>query len=232
MDDKRELNDILMGGDDIKSKQSKKIIVLIIGIVVLILAIVIITITMTSSETDEIIISGKENVNTDLPKDSFNNVPVTNEEDQFEKIVQEIKARQKNNDTQTNTPIAPVTSTLSPEVPKVTMPNKAQQPPKAIVTSKPKIATATTQAQNNMRGNNGDIAENGFYLQVGAFSKSPNKEFLDNINKYSYRVQEIMINSKVIKRYLIGPYISRDAAQKDYNNVARDVTTPVHLEVQ
>ena len=82
------------------------------------------------------------------------------------------------------------------------------------------------------RLNNGDIAENGYYLQVGAFSKTPNRAFLDNLNNYSYRIQEIMINSNVITRYLVGPYKSRDEAQRDFDRVARDIGTPVYLLVQ
>lgn len=236
MDDKRELNDILIGGEDSRARQTKKLILLIVAIVILVLAIAIIALSMTGSNEEETIIIGTENANPALPNSSFDNVPVNNtEEDQFEKIVQEIKARQQNNATEAaSVPAAPA---IPPEAPKATMPNKsAQQAPKAVVSSQPRVASATTSnrqtASSAFRGNNGDIAESGYYLQVGAFSKTPNKAFLDNLNKYSYRIQEIMINSKVITRYLVGPYSSRDEAQRDYNNVARDITTPVFLEVQ
>lgn len=236
MDDKRELNDILIGGEDSRARQTKKLILLIVAIVILVLAIAIIALSMTGSNEEETIIIGTENANPALPNSSFDNVPVNNtEEDQFEKIVQEIKARQQNNATETaSVPAAPA---IPPEAPKATMPNKsAQQAPRAVVSSQPRVASATTSnrqtASRAFRGNNGDIAESGYYLQVGAFSKTPNKAFLDNLNKYSYRIQEIMINSKVITRYLVGPYSSRDEAQRDYNNVARDITTPVFLEVQ
>ncbi|RAX54467.1 hypothetical protein CCY99_03715 [Helicobacter sp. 16-1353] len=237
MDDKRELNDILIGGEDSRAKQTKKLILLIAAIIVLVIAIVVIALSMTGSkEEEETIIIGTENVNPALPDSSFDNVPVNNEEDQFEKIVKEIKARQQSSESQTppTAPVAPVTPTESA---KATMPSKAQQATKPVISSQPRVATATTTsnrttASSAFRGNNGDIAESGYYLQVGAFSKTPNKTFMDNINKYSYRVQEIMINSKVITRYLVGPYASRSDAQKDYNNVSRDITTPVFLEVQ
>ena len=99
------------------------------------------------------------------------------------------------------------------------------------ITSKPKVQPSKPLANSMPKNNNGDIAENGVYLQVGAFSKTPNKQFLNSINKYSYRVQEIMINSKVITRYLIGPYPNRNAAQKDVSSISRDITTPVLLEI-
>ena len=41
-----------------------------------------------------------------------------------------------------------------------------------------------------------------------------------------------MINSNVITRYLVGPYKSRDEAQRDFDRVARDIGTPVYLLVQ
>ncbi len=231
MDDKRELNDILVGGEEYKTRQSKKLILLIIGIVVLILACVIIAISMTSKNNETIVVGESENVDPALPTGSFNNVPVENDEDKFEQIVREIKAKQQNEGSQSaQTPVAPITPTQEP---KVTMPDRKE----VVASSKPTITTSnpqTTREQQTSvyRGNNGNIAERGYYLQVGAFSKTPNKDFLDKINKYSYRIQEIMINSKVITRYLIGPYASRDAAQRDYNNVVRDIATPVHLQVE
>lgn len=227
MDDKRELNDILIGGDDNKTSQSKKIIFLIVGIFVLIIAIIAIIISMLSSNNkpETIILNkGQENIGMNIPQDhnTPNNIPINDEseEDKFEKIVEEIKSQYQQN----NTP--PVEKQIN--LPKATIPVKKPEK-KQIITTKPKT---TTQARVINRSNNGDIATSGFYLQVGAFSKAPNKDFLNKINVYSYRIQEILINSKVITRYLIGPYNTRAEAQKDYSNVSRDIATPVYLQIQ
>lgn len=229
MDDKRELNDILMGGDDNRSNQSKKIVFLIIGIIVLIVAIIAIIISMLNSNNKPetlVLNKGQENTDISIPQNPsmINNVPINeSEEDKFEKIVEEIKSQYQQNSTSVE---------KSQEVlPKATIPvKKAEKKQQAIPTIKQQKAPQQVRVVN--RSNNGDIATSGYYLQVGAFSKAPNKEFIDKINVYSYRIQEILINSKVITRYLIGPYKNRADAQKDYENISRDIATPIYLQIQ
>lgn len=223
MDDKRELNDILIGGDDDnRSSQSKKIILLLVGIIILITAIVVIIISMLSgNKNEEVLTTNKEN----YPPINQNamNIPIdTNDDDKFEQIVQEIKAQQQKNETKEMPK-----EVQEVEIPKITMPEKPKEAPKKI-----KEPTPKPQVRVVNRRNNGDIATAGHYLQVGAFSKKPNQQFLDKLNMYSYRTQEILINSKVITRYLVGPYNSKNEAQKDYENVSKDIATPVYLRIQ
>lgn len=226
MDDKRELNDILIGGDDSRSGQSKKILFLIIGIIILIIAILAIIISMLTGNKGQETIAinkGQENLGTNIPQDAniLNNIPISdNEEDKFEKIVQEIKSQYQKNDMETE---------KKPQVPKATIPLKQPEKKQVVKTSKPKTITQTRVVN---RSNNGDIATSGFYLQVGAFSNTPNKAFLDKINMYSYRVQEILINSKVITRYLIGPYANRAEAQKDFDSISKNIAKPIYLQIQ
>ena len=232
MDDKRELNDILIGGEDVKSKNTKKLILLIISIVVLIIAIALIALNLSSNNEEEVIVDvNSPGLEATIPSnDEFNNVPINDDSIQFEQIVKEIRSRQQNAPESSNPiPSAPVSSNNENEV-KMQMPNRVPQTSSTHITSQPRVQEPA--ATSMPRGNNGDIAENGIYLQVGAFSKTPNKQFLDSINRYSYRIQEIMINSKVITRYLIGPYPSRNAAQRDVNSVSRDITKPVLLEIR
>lgn len=233
MNDKRELNDILIGGDDSRSKDNKKLIVLIIGIVVLVLAIAIIAIAMTNTKSNETIVVDSTTTKADanLPQNDFTNMNVDNsDEDRFEQIVRDMKKNTESTPSaNTQPPIAtqPAQPVIRQEAPKATMPNK---PARVAPTTTSKPIITTTPRRNTL--NNGDIAESGYYLQVGAFSKTPNKDFINSINKYSYRVQEIMINSNVITRYLVGPYTSREEAQKDFDRVNRDIARPVFLQVQ
>ena len=229
--EKRDFDDIMLGGEDIRSKDSKKMLLLIIAIVVLVLAIAIIVVAMGNAKggnNDTIVVDSPTSADSNIPGGGFSSVDIDNAgEDRFDQIVRDIK----NSTEPDSTPSAPVTQ---PEPPKATMPSKPKAPAKvATATTRPSGATITSTPRRTMnRLNNGDIAENGYYLQVGAFSKTPNREFLDNINNYSYRTQEIMINSNVITRYLVGPYKSRDEAQRDFDRVARDIGTPVYLLVQ
>ena len=230
--DKRDFDDIMLGGEDMRGRDSKKMLLLIIAIVVLVLAIAIIVIAMGNAKggsNDTIVVDSPTSADSQIPGGGFSNVPLDEggSEDRFDQIVRDIK----NNTEPDNAPSAPVSQ---PEPPKATMPSKPKAPTKvATATTRPSGATITSTPRRTMnRLNNGDIAENGYYLQVGAFSKTPNRAFLDNLNNYSYRIQEIMINSNVITRYLGGPYKSRDEAQRDFDRVARDIWTPVYLLVQ
>lgn len=224
--DKRDFDDIMLGGEDVRSKDSKKMLLLIIAIVVLVLAIAIIVIAMgnTKGGGDTIVVDSPTSADSNIPGGGFNTVDVDSaNEDRFDQIVRDIKNSTDPENTQL--PSAPISQ---PEPPKATMPQK--QPTRVATATRPTITSTPRRTMNRL--NNGDIAENGYYLQVGAFSKTPNREFLNNLGNYSYRIQEIMINSNVITRYLVGPYKSREDAQKDYDRVARDIATPVYLLVQ
>lgn len=229
--EKRDFDDIMLGGEDIRSKDSKKMLLLIIAIVVLVLAIAIIVVAMGNAKggnNDTIVVDSPTSADSNIPGGGFSSVDIDNAgEDRFDQIVRDIK----NSTEPDSTPSAPI---AQPEPPKATMPSKPKAPTKvATATTRPSGATITSTPRRTMnRLNNGDIAENGYYLQVGAFSKTPNRAFLDTLNNYSYRTQEIMINSNVITRYLVGPYKSRDEAQRDFDRVARDIGTPVYLLVQ
>ncbi|CUU40166.1 MULTISPECIES: SPOR domain-containing protein [Helicobacter] len=80
---------------------------------------------------------------------------------------------------------------------------------------------------------NGQIAEKGFYLQVGSFTNKPNAEFLKQISNYSYRVyMGTSTNGQATTKYLIGPYKSRTEASRDLPNFKALVPDPVHFEVK
>ncbi len=222
--EKRDFDDIMLGGEDVRGRDSKKMLLLIIAIVVLVLAIAIIVIAMGNAKGggETIVVDSPTSADSNIPGGGFSNVNIdSGGEDRFDQIVRDIKNSTEPEDT---TPVA------QPEPPKATMP---QKPAKVATATRPSGATITSTPRRTMnRLNNGDIAENGYYLQVGAFSKTPNRAFLDNLNNYSYRIQEIMINSNVITRYLVGPYKSREEAQRDYDRVSRDIGKPVYLLVQ
>lgn len=235
MDNKRELNDILMGGDDIRAKSNKKMIALVLGIVVLILAIVIIVVAMTGDKSKSTTAENTATTTDVNPQQgNFANMNVdNNDEDKFEQIVKDMKSDTDNtnstissnnvNDTNTIHPVNQSIPTIRQDSPKITMPSR-----KVRTTT----ASKTIVFNNNDSLKNGAMAESGYYLQVGAFSKTPNKDFIKKLNKFSYRKQEIMINSNVITRYLIGPYSSREAAQKDFDRVNTEIARPVFLQIQ
>ncbi len=228
--EKRDFDDIMLGGEDVRGRDSKKMLLLIIAIVVLVLAIAIIVVAMGNAKGggETIVVDSPTSADANIPGGGFSSVDIDNSgEDRFDQIVRDIK---NSTEPENTTPVP------QPEPPKATMPQKpakvatATRPSGATITSTTRSGTTTRRTMNRL--NNGDIAENGYYLQVGAFSKTPNRAFLDNLNNYSYRIQEIMINSNVITRYLVGPYKSREEAQRDYDRVSQDIGKPVYLLVQ
>lgn len=239
MNDKRELNDILIGGDDIRTKDNKKMIALILGIVILVLAIVIIVFAMTNTKSNNTTAENTTATTDANPQqgDFANmNVDSNNDEDRFEQIVRDMKNNADNTNSTISSNNVNDTNTIQPSNTQ-SMPTIRQDSPKITMPSKPARSTTPSKtivssSINKDTLKNGAMAESGYYLQVGAFSKTPNKDFIRKLNKFSYRKQEIMINSNVITRYLVGPYPSREAAQRDFDRVNRDIARPVFLQIQ
>ncbi|WP_104750333.1 SPOR domain-containing protein [Helicobacter cynogastricus] len=69
----------------------------------------------------------------------------------------------------------------------------------------------------------------GFYLQVGVFSKVPNLKFMEAFMKYPHQVQDL---SNGQKRYLIGPYNTKEQADAKVEEIKSNVAKPVHMEVK
>ncbi|WP_104748125.1 SPOR domain-containing protein [Helicobacter cetorum] len=68
----------------------------------------------------------------------------------------------------------------------------------------------------------------GHYLQVGVFANMPNKIFLQEFEKLPHAIEKLGTN----KRYLIGPYKSREEALEHVNEVTEKLTKPVVVEVR
>lgn len=64
----------------------------------------------------------------------------------------------------------------------------------------------------------------GYYIQLGAFTKSPDKKLLTSITKkgYNYNVHQMKIKGTLYNKVLIGAYPTRAIALKDLNNVKKD----------
>lgn len=84
---------------------------------------------------------------------------------------------------------------------------------------KPESQPRTQPTQSVDKSKNGQVAQKGHYIQVGSFENTPNKDFLNKINNYSYRVYGAQSGTK----YLIGPYDSRTDANRDMLKVKTDM---------
>ncbi|PAF46545.1 hypothetical protein BKH46_07320 [Helicobacter sp. 12S02634-8] len=301
MEDKKELNKILLGeeGAD-RSAKTKKMILFVVIAIIVVLILLVVVFFLTRPEQKEPMANTDSSIekmdamhnpaldNSLDSNDDFNQVPIddmskTEEENKFDKIVQDIKSKQlasnppitkentqdskqeKAPSTQTS-PIEEKTTTLpnntqdhmqagildhaqntqakkpTPSTPKETTTPKAKTAPEAKATKAPASKATTPKTANTAtapkakapakEAKNGTPATAGYYLQVGAFSKTPNKEFLNKISKYSYRTQSTIDNNQTITKYLIGPYPSRAGADKDIAKITADITKPIHIQVK
>ncbi|WP_187830720.1 SPOR domain-containing protein [Helicobacter pylori] len=68
----------------------------------------------------------------------------------------------------------------------------------------------------------------GHYLQVGVFVHTPNKAFLQAFNQFPHKIED----RGATKRYLIGPYKSKQEALMHTDEVSKKMTKPVVIEIR
>ncbi|GAA7234597.1 hypothetical protein BD0078_02490 [Helicobacter pylori] len=68
----------------------------------------------------------------------------------------------------------------------------------------------------------------GHYLQVGVFVHTPNKAFLQAFNQFPHKIED----RGATKRYLIGPYKSKQEALMHAEEVSKKMTKPVVIEIR
>lgn len=77
------------------------------------------------------------------------------------------------------------------------------------------------------------VIPKGFYLQVGVFSNEPQKQFITKIKKYSYKTDTIQKNGKILTRYLVGPYQSKDESKEMIFPLMQSIgIKPVIIEIK
>lgn len=231
-----ELDDLLISNSDEdvnKSSQGKKIVLL--GAVAVVLFVIVIVVfymlqddkksmQSVTLETAKPIEKVEVNspINT-LPKEpsDFGQMPIENQnqnqnsDEQFQKIIDQIKAQQKEQaktsvPNEVQKPREPIKNTQNIEAPRQDKPTQNVQKTtpsdsfKDVKTNDPKIQ--------------GGEATAGFYIQVGSFSKfSPNKQLLEAITQsnFDYRMQKAGDNN----RLLIGPFANKKDAQNKLGEV-------------
>lgn len=207
MEEKNELNDIILnkGGG---ASANKKIILAVATLGVILIIVVMLMNTLTSNGTNNLPQAvlppePKVNVETQVKEEPlFEDIDVLDEEsqnnDNLDKIAQRLKQEsiiQKEAPEEIKV-VAPVKST---PIPKAPAPVKKVEKVKPVV-AKPAVVTSPI-----------------YYIQVGSFSRfEPNKKFLKSItnNGYSYKYHKVKEGSKTINKVLIGPFDNEKDARK------------------
>ncbi|MGB5867912.1 MAG: SPOR domain-containing protein [Arcobacteraceae bacterium] len=105
---------------------------------------------------------------------------------------------------------------------------KVVQPkPKPTVVSKPKkeiVVPPAKETNFTKKATNID----GYFIQIGAFTKDPNKNLLKSIvsKGYSYKVYQLTIKGKLYNKVLIGPFTNRAEATEKLSQVKLDFKNP------
>lgn len=213
-----ELDDLLISDiqeEDEKETKSKKTILLVaIGIVIFAIIILIVYMMQSGSKNEvdtnaqtnkpveeaQLPTMAKEEQNTDFGQVPIQSQNTSNSDEQFQKIIDQIKAQQK--EQQEALP--------NPPKEQVALETNQENKQNTIKSSETKNATTTT-AEDSKKQEVG-IAK-GFYIQVGSFSKSPNQKILQTIKELNFSHQ--MQKAGSATRLLIGPFATKEEAQKN-----------------
>lgn len=78
-----------------------------------------------------------------------------------------------------------------------------------------------------------DIVPKGFYLQVGVFGGKPQATFVSKLSSLPYKTQTLQKGGKVLTRYLVGPYATRQEAEEKMFAVMQTMgVKPVIAEIK
>lgn len=214
MEEKNELNDIILnkGGS---AAGSKKIILAIATLGVILIIVVMLMNTLTSKGTDNLpqaILPPDPQTNQAIVDEPlFEEVQVIQEGDQnndsLEKIAQKLKAESKKENTQSVVKEAP--KAVAKTVAKKVAPKPVAKP----------VTTATTTTGE-------------YYIQVGSFAKyEPNKKFLDSILSlgYKYKFHQVTKNEKTLNKVLVGPFYTEAEARGALRSVRTSIEAGAFL---
>lgn len=122
----------------------------------------------------------------------------------------------------------PKVATPKPQAPKVA-PKTESKPQKA---QKEKEKQAPKKSASQLFQSVEQSVPKGFYLQVGVFGGNPQASFMNKLKAFPYKSEKIQRNGKILTRYLVGPYTSREMAQSKVEQVTQSITKPVIVEIR
>lgn len=216
MNEKNELNDIILnrGGT---TGGNKKIILAIATLGVILIIVVMLMSTLTPDAKNNlpqpIPLPQEEAKLTSEPKDEplFEEVKVIKEDsknnDSLDEIAQRLKQESIDNKT-------------------VAKPKDTKE--KVVVKSVPKKVAAVKKETPKTEVSN----VKAYFVQVGSFSKyAPNKKFLDSIlnQGYKYEFHKVTKDSKTLNKVLVGPFYTEKEARAALRTVRSNIEAGAFL---
>ncbi|WP_305860379.1 SPOR domain-containing protein [Helicobacter pylori] len=163
-------------------------------------------------------------------------MPIQTDQTQTEmKTTEETQQAQKELKVVEHTPIiaqkesqAVAKKEISHKKPKVTPKDKEAHKDKAKhAVKEPKVKKEAHKEVSKKTDSKTNLIK-GYYLQVGVFAHTPNKAFLQAFNQFPHKIED----RGATKRYLIGPYKSKQEALMHADEVSKKMTKPVVIEVR
>ncbi|WP_187841459.1 SPOR domain-containing protein [Helicobacter pylori] len=112
--------------------------------------------------------------------------------------------------------------------PKVAPKDKEVHKDKAKHAAKEPKVKKEARKEVSKKANSKTNLTKGHYLQVGVFAHTPNKAFLQEFNQFPHKIED----RGATKRYLIGPYKSKQEALMHADEVSKKMTKPVVIEAR
>jgi DedD protein len=233
MEEKNELNDIILNKSN-HNGNNKKLLLAVATLALILIIVVVIMNSLKSEGTDNLpqaVLPPEPITQNDTVNDDplFEPVEVIQENSQEDESLNKIAKKLKQESMQESKP-----SVIEEEEVVIVEPEALTPPPvkvkpkkevvKKVVVKKPTPKPAPKEVKTVVKGHH--------YIQVGSFSKyKPSASFLNKITKqgYSYHYHKVQRNGSSINKVLVGPFNSETEARKALKQIRKTVESGAFL---
>ncbi len=239
MEEKTELNDIILNQGD-GGNGSKKILLAVASLAIILIIIVVIMNSLQTNSIDNLpkpVLPKEPEIVTKKLIDEdplFQPIEVVEErssEENIQQIAKKLKEESAQKDEVVHEALveeeAVVIETRTPQ-PKVVAPVAEVKPKKVIqqVAEKKPVVQKKTAPTKPKASYTKHVVHGKHYIQVGSFAQyAPNKKFLRKItgNGYSYTYYKVTVNGKPLNKVIIGPFNSKAEARKALSTIRKRI---------
>ncbi len=223
MDEKNELNDIILDKSSTTNK-NKKIVFAAATFGVVLIGVILFMSTLSDKSQnnlpepimDEPEINPYKTKTTKEPDPLFEDVEVIEEKPSYDTKLDAIAQKLKKESQQQEDFLVEEEVVEEPVVQKRVTPKPQPVVKKVVHKPQPKqVVHKQTKAPSGH-----------YFVQVGSFAKyKPNKKFLNSITSrgYNYKFHKVNVKSKVINKILIGPFQTEKEARKALKNIRQHI---------
>jgi DedD protein len=236
MDEKNELNDIILnkGGSASDFSKIKKIVLAVATLFAILIIVVMLMSTLTPDAKDNLpqpipLPTQEAALNNAAQEEPlFEEVEVIEENSQSSSDLDAVAQKLKQESLQETKKVKKTKVQVKKHEPKKVVQKKVVKKtvaPKKVVQKKvvqKKKATHTAK----------QTTAKSYYIQVGSFSKyKPNKNFLDSILNlgYKYKYHKVTRNSKVLNKVLVGPFYTEKEARSALRTIRSKIEAGAFL---